>query len=748
VRARPRRIDTTKLLEISGFAVALLLVVFLNFLNIRVIREFFGLNEDLKVAFLDHSQLESISTRFYKSIMEERLFMLNGDPDELESYRADASQTKRSLADFSKHIASTQQRSIIDVATLSEFTQLVEKRYAYVDYLVAERMSGNGIPKEILTRSTDELLPAIQALLDRWNRTVQAQIAHRTELTRHGAARAETVSVVATVVIFVLIIGVFVLFTMQLNQSISLARALEAETLKAQSADRAKSEFLANMSHEIRTPLNAILGFSELLREQVRESRRQVSYVEGIETSGRGLLSLINDILDLSKIEARHLEIRPEPVNPHLLIDEVRAVFEPQITRKNLRFSIEVAPTLPPGLIFDGPRVRQILFNLIGNAVKFTSVGDIRVSVGSTPLDGASSHLVVVFAVSDTGVGIPAENLEVIFEPFRQLDSHTSRIYSGTGLGLAISRRLAEAMGGRLTVSSEPGRGSTFTLTLSRVSVSPVSVRPPDAADSVANVSERLEGATILVVEDEPLNRQVLREFLTAKRFTVLEAENGQTALDLLAQTTPDLILMDMQMPVLSGEEAIAAIHAMPRLAGIPILALSGSTDRENHARGAGARGVLRKPVDRDELIRVLSELLGRSMPAMNRSAKANHQRGTGESSMFGGPVNEASEWSTRFQRFLDEQQRVDGLRGLAAALRGEVRSAAEGAARSLSVNRTMALGTLLETIGKQHGCGVLIDLGKAVREAADIVDVKQMSRLFAELSTLSGIVESRFPYA
>ncbi|WP_455382027.1 ATP-binding response regulator [Salinispira pacifica] len=736
--------DTPKLLEAIGFSVALLLVAFLTYLNIRVIGEAFALNETLRAAFLDHSQIESISTGFYKSIMEERLFMLNGDPEELVRYRQDAEQTRNLLELFSEHIAVSRQPSIIDASTLARFASLVEKRYDYMDRLVAERSKARSIPPEMLEGGADQFLPQIQSLLDEWNRTVQSQIAARSVLTRRSAERADTVSVVGTIVIFALIIGVFILFTMQLNQSAKLARALAKETRRAQAADRAKSEFLANMSHEIRTPLNAILGFSELLREQLSSNRRQIAYVTGIETSGRGLLSLINDILDLSKIEANRLDIHPVPVDPYQLVEEVRSVFEPQIARKNLRFGIDIERTLPAGLIFDGPRVRQILFNLIGNAVKFTHSGGIQVTVRSTPADSSSSHLDLSFEISDTGIGIEQDELERVFEPFMQLNTGADRQHAGTGLGLSISRRLADAMGGRLTAHSEPGKGTTFVLTLEGLSVSPVSVRPIER-DGIDSESEReYAGATVLIVEDDPLNREVLRDFLQERHIRVFEAPNGAEAIALLQQLAPDAVLIDLQMPVMSGAETVEAIRAEERFSGLPILMLSGSTDQAPEVGPSSVQGVLRKPVDRLELLSALSGvLLGHDGNGGQSRDGKQHAPISGGGSFVKRSVR--PDRIREFSRYLGEVGNPEDRAALLDALRGEVRVAAERCSQSLSINRTDALGTLLQRVGRNSHCEVVSELGTELKEAADLVNIESMLGLLSELSSIGVIADTEY---
>lgn len=374
---------------------------------------------------------------------------------------------------------------------------------------------------------------------------------------------------------------------------------LRKEKEKAEQANQAKSEFLANMSHEIRTPMNAILGFSESLYHKLTDEGHR-KMLKSILSSGNVLLSLINDILDMSKIEAGRLEIELQPVNIRNIVKDIQMLFAEKATKKDLVLKTKIDENLPDLLVLDEIRIRQILLNLMGNAIKFTDKGYIDIQVKFEPSN--LSHGKLLLSIEDTGIGIPESQLEIIFEAFRQQSGQSNRKYGGTGLGLAITKKLVEKMNGNISVSSVPGNGSTFTISIEGIEIGQSNYVSGQFND---NIEENLlfVDSTIMIVDDVVTNIQTIESLLDTRNVQFIEAENGEIALEILAHHKPDLIFMDMKMPGMDGDQVTRLIRSNDKTKLIPVIAFTASVLELKKLEESNLfDGILFKPVSKYQL--------------------------------------------------------------------------------------------------------------------------------------------------
>jgi len=388
------------------------------------------------------------------------------------------------------------------------------------------------------------------------------------------------------------------------------AVARETALAEAVALARQRSQFLAQMSHELRTPLNAIIGYAQLLgRAHDELTERQSSGLATIHESGQHLLTLINDILDLARVEAGKMELHPAAVDLGTFLQILADIMRVKAEQKGLAFSCERAPGLPSAVTVDETRLRQVLLNLLGNAVKFTESGTVWLRVLPAGQDfEAGARL--RFEVADSGVGMSAQQLARLFQPFEQAAS-TPRRAGGTGLGLAISQQLVHLMGGHIDVASEPGKGSTFWF---EIDVPVAASAPAAAAPQATPVCYEGERKRLLVVDDVPKNRAMMLDLLQEAGFIVAVASNGLECLVLLDSFKPDLILMDIHMPGMDGNETTRRIRRMPGWGEIPIVAVTANAgagaEDEHESHDAGADAFLAKPIDRDLLLRTIGGLL------------------------------------------------------------------------------------------------------------------------------------------
>ena len=392
----------------------------------------------------------------------------------------------------------------------------------------------------------------------------------------------------------------------QLGRVIERKRAEEARD-EAMEASRTKSSFLANMSHELRTPLNAIIGLTELLCENAPRfgTEKALEPLRRVLRAGRHLLGLINDILDLSKIEAGKMDLTLETVTIQPVLEEVLGTARP-LAEQNKNELVLDSPEGIGSVYADNMRLRQVLLNLLSNACKFTKNGTVR--LGVTRVEEAGQHW-VDFAVSDTGIGMTEEQVGRLFQEFAQADASTTRQFGGTGLGLAISRRLCRLMGGDVTVTSEPGKGSTFTMRLpARAAALTSSIEIIAAASAAETGPAASQGShgTVLVIDDDATARELIAAHLVANGFAVETAANGVDGLKKARELKPVAITLDILMPDIDGWTVLAALKGDPELTDIPVVIVT-IVDEQRRGIALGAAGYLTKPIDRERLVEILS---------------------------------------------------------------------------------------------------------------------------------------------
>ncbi len=559
-----------------------------------------------------------------------------------------------------------------------------------------------------------------KVMMDKMRSQVRGITALQSELTsveggmdRERLLRASLTSLVAGLLGIGAGIFAFWLSRMTLHHQKREQELLKAK-LEAERNSEHKSLFLANMSHEIRTPMNAILGFSELLSHELAEPRHR-QYLKSIRASADSLLQLINDILDMSKIEAGVIQLRLEPTDPRDICEFIHTVFSEAAAKRNVRIECILAEDLPRALLMDRMRLRQVMVNLVGNAVKFTDEGKIFIRVNWEKAE-SSSHVLLIIEVQDTGVGIPADRLDAIFKPFVQSGAHSEKERQGTGLGLSIVKRLTEMMGGTVTAASVLGEGSAFHL---RFPNTPISARHFTPEKKLAEIDVNfndLRPSTLLVVDDNEANCRLIEGMLSKSHHKLIFGSNGFEAVSQAIKARPDLVLLDIRMPGLDGRKALAQIRRSPGLELLPVVAVTASALMQDEAPLLESfSGYLRKPFSKGQLFAEVSQFL----PWQPPTAAQPPQKSGGEPS---DPVTPSlSIWP---------DEAMQELRRLKSEEWPLVRD-------SLAVNETKNFAEKLKTLGGQYSSPELLLYARSLTEHAVNYDVIAVEKELLQFGAL-----------
>ena len=474
------------------------------------------------------------------------------------------------------------------------------------------------------------------------------------------------------------------------TEIIEIQKKLEIATQEANEANKLKSEFLANMSHEIRTPMNAILGFSEILKSKFDENSQYKMFVDSIYSSGKNLLNLINDILDLSKIEAGRLEPQFEEIDFPALISDIQQIFSLEIQSKGLDFKINIDKNIPQFLMLDYTRLNQIFFNLVGNASKFTEEGSISIKIDFQ--NETANYIDLIIRIIDTGIGIPENQISHIFDSFKQVDGQSTRKYGGTGLGLAIVKRLVEIMNGTISVTSQKDIGSTFTIVLKKIEKGISNFQKREEAFNFKDIN--FKKSKILIVEDIESNRDILNAYLEDYNVEIQEAVNGKDALEKLEKFKPKLILMDIQMPEMNGYEATKIIKE--KFKDIKVIALSAFAMNEQIEKYKDIfDDYMTKPISEHDLIKILN-------------------------------------------KYLNKEQNSDEINeDLKSKIATELRPYYENVKNNLSLDETLELSKKLINFGQNFGVELFVKQGTKLQKATKNFQLEKMETILEQLKNI-----------
>ncbi|MAF10463.1 hypothetical protein CMK11_08425 [Candidatus Poribacteria bacterium] len=505
-----------------------------------------------------------------------------------------------------------------------------------------------------------------------------------------------------------------------ITERVRAQEELIAARESADVANRAKSEFLANMSHEIRTPMNAVLGFSEILDGLIQDPVHS-EYLRSIRTSGAALLTLINDILDLSKVEAGKLELQFGGADVHALAVELQTIYGQKAEEKGIDLLVDVDDDVPHALIVDETRLRQVLINLIGNGVKFTAEGHVRLAISCENPPGDDGTVDLLLDVEDTGIGVPEDQLDSIFGAFEQQEGQSHEAFGGTGLGLAISKRLVEMMPGTIHVTSEAGQGSVFHVRLPGVAADEGLQGDDDTAPVDVDLV-RFAYATVLVVDDVDVNRELVKGYLAGYDLAFIEGGDGVEAVEKTRESRPDVVLLDMKMPRMNGIEATEALKADPDVSAIPIVAITASAmEAEREQMEALVDGYLTKPVGKVDLVTELMRFLPHELSTPAETAPEQDAAATGELAIDLSPAQAA--------------ELLPDLR--------ELVETCDDLSTTLSMDEITEAGEKVQALGEGSGVTALVAWGDELAAKASLFDIDALGPLLSDFAGIVAQIES-----
>jgi signal transduction histidine kinase len=645
-------------------------------------------------------EVDAVFSMLQGAETSQRGFLITGDEAYLGPFLGAEAALPRQFDDLAKLAFEDEalRRNVLDLRGLADLKMTEMRR------VIAARRENNpsALIKIVQASEGKKYMDQIRALAAELARRTGDPFFTRAEATRKAIRRALFTTVGSSLLGLGAGLLAFYLSRITLKQEKD-ARILAEQALASARAVQEKSAFLANMSHEIRTPMNAILGFSDLLSAELPPGAKTRNYARAIRESASSLLQLINDILDLSKIEAGMIELHPEPTAMREVADFLQTIFALQAKEKGIAVEFVLEPGLPHALVLDHSRMRQVLVNVIGNAVKYTERGSVRTTFAWVFESGDRARGTLLVEVRDTGIGIPPERMQDVFEPFVQVDPTRAPETQGTGLGLSIVKRLVKRMDGTVSLESTVGSGTVFRLQFRDVAISArLPVSAPSKDDDGVDFDELIP-AKLLVVDDNSANRELLAGYFEGSQHAVRFANDGIEAVECVRRALPDLVLMDIRMPNMDGRTALDEIHKLPGAEILPVIAVTASSlsGGERMLRGLFA-GFVRKPFTRRSLFDEMSAFL----PKRLRTYSGYSPRRA--------PNGESPKW--------DE---------LAKTLRELEGSGWVAAKEDGSISATKAFAHQLVELGRGSGCRRLEHYGEALaRDAEDYAVARIASRL------------------